>query len=247
MQNPIVPVQSTAVVDSGSGLFARPWYLFFTSISPVLVLMQDAATSLTAIVNDLVAAKPVKKTQSQLVAFAATLNKERAGLLIEVTDYRHVLQWTGTAYAWGPGEDGRHDIVGLPIDPDDTTGWKLCDGTGTTYLKGDGSAPNYTTPDLISAGAYLKLGAPVSGPNAAVAPTSGGGAISSSTTGVTASMAGTATVQSMTVAGAGLAPTAGHVHPITVADPTHTHTISSITVGNDGEPRNVVLRPWFRR
>ncbi len=98
-----------------------------------------------------------RRTQSQLSALAATLGTNDAGLLVEVTDYRHVLRWTGSAWSWGPGEDGRHDFVDMPVAPDDLTGWQLCDGTTVAYLKGDGSTANFTTPNLTT-GVYRKGG-----------------------------------------------------------------------------------------
>jgi hypothetical protein len=189
-----------------------------------------------------------KRTQAQLAALAATLGVNDTGLKVEVTDYRHVLAWTGTQWKWGPGEDGRHDIVGLPVDPDDTTGWQLCDGTTVAYLKGDGTTANFATPDLVSsagAAAYLKLGTPVSGPNAAVAPTFSGGAIANSFTGITVTGNDSDLGVLITSSGATRVALNPHTHPI--ADPSHTHSLTGGAIGSNGEPRNEVLRPWFRR
>jgi hypothetical protein len=190
-----------------------------------------------------------QRTQAQLAALAAAiaaaLTTNDVGLLVEVTDFRHILRWTGTAWSWGPGEDGRHDIAACPVDPDPTTGWALCDGSATTYLKSDGTTGNYTTPDLIGAGAgaYLKLGDTVAGPTAASAP-----ALSMDSY----TPAGSVAAIAATTAGAISAGTGGvfasvssHGHPA----PAFTGTPATLTgsVSSDGEPRNLVLRPWFRR
>lgn len=166
-----------------------------------------------------------KRTQAQIAAYIATLGATDAGVLIEVTDYRHVLRWTGSALEWGPNEDGRHDIVALPVDPSPTTGWQLCDGTTVSYLNSDGTTGSFATPDLTSAAnkaAYLKLGDAVAGPTAAVAPTFTGNAIGF-TTSTAAAAAGLAFLTSPTT------------QPITGS------------VSATGEPRSYKLRPWFRQ
>ena len=193
------------------------------------------------------------RTQAQLAALFATLTNNDIGMRVYVSDFVHTLWHTvGGTTDWAPEDDHRagEGPVFREIDPSPTTGWKLYDGSAVTYLKADGTLGSVTLPDLVSTAAkaaYLKAGSPNSAVNVAVAPTITGVTLAAAATGVTASMAGTSTVQSMTVAGAGLAPTAGHVHPITVDDPTHTHTTSGGTVSADGQPQNVVRRPWFRQ
>lgn len=199
-----------------------------------------------------------RRTQAQLATLAGALGTNDAGLLVEVTDYRHVLRWTGTGWSWGPGEDGRHDIVALPVDPDDAIGWQLCDGSTVAYLKGDGTTGNFTTPDLTSAAnkaAYLKLGDAVSGPDAAVAPTFTG-ALDTTSSVSAGTPAGAVAVGNNTgtgvAAGAGsLASPQGHSHAATFTGNAlagHTHTVTPTgIISDDGEPRNYELRPWFRR
>jgi hypothetical protein len=191
-----------------------------------------------------------QRTQSQLAALAAVLGAGDAGLLVEVTDYAHILRWDGAAWEWGPGETGGGFVAAFAIDPTGA-GWQLCDGTTVAYLESDGTTTNYTTPDLIGAGAeaYLKLGDTVSGPNAATAPTFTGGSVDAAATGITATTSATGTTTTIQN-GAGVnvtLPSQAHVHAVNVTDPTHTHTIGAGSVADDGEPRNMVLRPWFRR
>jgi hypothetical protein len=116
------------------------------------------------------------RTQSQLAALAALLTANDAGLLTDVTDYAHVLRWTGSAWTYADPSDPAGRVEGFLVDPSPTTGWQLCDGTaGVAYLKADGTTATLTVPDLVSAAnkaGYLKFGSPASAtPNAAVAPT----------------------------------------------------------------------------
>ncbi len=275
---PDVPVQSQPLTEErGEPLLPvilhHAYWLFLHAFQSVMQLMASAINTLQADVVTLQDAVSLeRKAQADLAALAATLTAADAGLLVEVTDYRHVLRWSGSVWTWGPGEDGRHDIVGLPVDPDDTTGWQLCDGTTVAYLKGDGTTANFATPDLTSAAnkaAYLKLGTPVSGPNAATAPGfSGSGATTGATSGGTP--AGTNSAPAFTGNAIGFTTnTAANAAGLTfltgpatqnitgsVAAPTftgsalatHTHSVTAAgTVDATGEPRNYELRPWFRR
>lgn len=188
-----------------------------------------------------------QRTQSQLTALAATLGANDADLPVEVTDYRHILRWTGTAWECAAGEVLGGFIQGFAVDPDPTTGWQYCDGTATTYLKKDGTTGNFTTPDLTSAAnkaAYLKLGTPVAGPTAATAPAFTGTPVTP--TGTVSAIAATPTAP-MTSAVAAGQNTANNTH----THPAPTVTINAITpagtVDATGEPRNYELRPWFRK
>lgn len=266
---PSMVLQSVPLVEDRAAdaslptLLNRTYWLFLNAIQAVSGLMAAAIDTLQSDVAALQSAGFViteRAVQSGLAALALTLNVTNTGLLVEVTDYRHVLRWTGTVWTWGPGEDGRHDIVGLPVDPDDTTGWQLCDGTTVAYLKGDGTTGSFATPDLTSAAnkaAYPKWGSPVSGPNAAVAPTFTGAsgstsAVSAGTPSGTVNINTTATT-AVTVLSAGAVQVAaqGHTHVVSFTGSalgTHSHTVTpSGTISADGEPRNYELRPWFRR
>ncbi|GEM_PF-3011399 len=110
------------------------------------------------------------------------------GFLANVTDYNHVLAWSGTAWTAGPGWDEPCYIRGFMVDPTGT-GWKLCDGNGddgsaigvahpVKYLKPDGTLGSLTSatvapcvPNLVGSPAFLQFGATATGINAPVAPT----------------------------------------------------------------------------
>lgn len=195
------------------------------------------------------------RLQSELVALAGNLKRSDVGLLVWVSDFAHTLEWNGTGWQFAPGDGPGGYIQAFAVDPDPADGWRLCDGSATTYLKKDGTTGSYTTLDLVSAAnkaAYPKLGGTVSGPNAAVAPTHTDPSVNSASTGAsvnpatTGAPSATATVQSG--AGATVA-SSSHSHNVTATlnDPGHSHTLTAGSVGSDGEPCNIVLRPWFRR
>ncbi len=216
------------------------------------------------------------RTQSQLVTLAAVLNTNHVGVLVDVTDYAHILRWTGSAWEYADPSDPATRIEGFFVDPG--TGWHLCDGTSNVaYLKSDGTTTTVTLPNLTSAGAnaaYLKFGSPASlTVVAATAPTFTGGAYTpagtvsaptfTGTGGTTGS--GSANIQNFSAAtGVGnltnnvnVSAThthtdSGHTHSFTPAGtnstPTFTGSAGSITgtISTTGEPRNLVLRPFFR-
>lgn len=187
------------------------------------------------------------------------------GFLVQVADYSHRLKWAGAAWIFAPGDPGSGMIVAFEIDPTGV-GWHLCDGTAAVpYLKADGTLATVNLQNLTGNASYLKLGTPNSGPNAAVAPTMTGAATDSAVTGVTnpantgnGAGAGTGTNStSVTVqAGAGATVAANnhthsesnHTHPIGApTDPGHTHGLTGVSINANGEPQNLVRRPWFRQ
>lgn len=100
------------------------------------------------------------RLQSELAALAATLGTGDTGLLVNVTDYNHMLQWTGSAWQAGPGEQMGNFFqdfaTGGPANP---IGWHVCDGSSVSHLKADGSLSTpEILPDTQSFPAYRKLG-----------------------------------------------------------------------------------------
>lgn len=94
------------------------------------------------------------RTQAQLAALAATLKASDAGLLVNVTNYGHVLQWTGTAWSWGPGEQGSGMSIPFTVAPTGA-GWHAADGTvGVSYLKSDGTTGTTTVANVV--GSYFR-------------------------------------------------------------------------------------------
>lgn len=168
--------------------------------------------------------------------------------LVSVTDFNHVLQWTGTGWQWGPGEPGSGMLVLFEVDPTGV-GWHLYDGTANVpYLKSDGTLGTVTLPDLTSVvgnAAFLDAGSPNGGPNAAVAPGLSGSTAAAATGLTVGNDNGLGTTFTQ---GSGLAVTvASHPHNHPVTDPTHSHAFGTLAADATGKPRNLVRRPWFRQ
>ncbi len=152
------------------------------------------------------------RTQSQLAALAATLGAEDTGFLVFVSDFAHELEWTGTAWQWGPN-DSRDAGLGAFFysAPVGLVGWKAIDGTGddgsaigashpVKILKPDGTTDSITT--MLALSGYMKAGTFTGGVGLASAPI------------VTISATGTTTTAA---SGGGVAvPTAAHVHTASV-------------------------------
>lgn len=144
-----------------------------------------------------------------------------AGLLWNVSDYAHLLRWTGTAWEWvdAPGNYIAH-FAAAPQG----NGWQYCDGTATTYLSiaaGVVSEAAFTPPNIpafAGTGLYLKLGGTYTGTrNIAQTPTMGG---SNSNPAKNVAL------------GAVNVPDPPHIHPITlIKDPID----------------NLIMLPYYRR
>ncbi len=152
-----------------------------------------------------------------------SLSTADAGLLVEVTDYDHVLRWSGSAFEWGTGNPSPSGIYGLFETAPTTAGWQICDGSTVARLNADGTTTNVAVPDVTTA-RYLKGGLTA----AAVAAASGNTANTtatnnSATTGVTVDAH--PVIERLDDAGAGiwvLDAQADAQH--TVNDPGHNHT-----------------------
>jgi hypothetical protein len=118
-----------------------------------------------------------------------------AGFLWSVTDYAHLLRWTGTG--WEFLDAAGNYIAGCAGAPGGS-GWQLCDGSATSYLQVAAGIASATA-------AYLKFGAGYSASiAAATVPTAGG-----------------ASATAAVASGSGATPASGaHVHTIALpADP----------------------------
>jgi hypothetical protein len=224
--------------DNNSGI-SRPWYTWLKSVFDTLIAQTNAISGSTI----------VNSTQANLSVLAGTLTAANAGQLVYVTDYNHLLRWDGTAFQWGPGENGSGYVSAFINDPSPTTGWQLCDGSTTTRLHSDGSISAQTVPNYGTA-AYLKLGSapPVIGPTAPAGLT---GATSAGTPTGTNSAPDTGNdVGGGTVVQVGIGATVAaepHVHTIVAptftgnALATHTHAPGTV------ELERTQLKAWYRR
>lgn len=71
--------------------------------------------------------------------------------LAEVTDYAHLLMWTGKAWTWASAEPGSDFIVLFLNGPNPQTGWQLCDGSANIpVLQSDGTLNFVTVPNTAN-------------------------------------------------------------------------------------------------
>lgn len=98
-----------------------------------------------------------QSTISSIKGYNATsLGVNDTGLQIRVTDYEHVLAWSGSAWTWGAGESGSGYFSDFAVAPNGS-GWHACDGSsGIKYLKADGTTGTVTLPNTASTPAYRK-------------------------------------------------------------------------------------------
>jgi hypothetical protein len=129
-----------------------PWQQWFQSL----------VTSIQAALANIASNAITPSTQAGLAGL--DLNSQDSGFLVEVTDYNHVLEWNGTGFEWGPGENGSGYISAFLSAPT-SIGWHICDGSVVSQLNSDGSLKPVTLPNYTTA-SYLKLAVTVNaGPN----------------------------------------------------------------------------------
>jgi len=159
----------------------------------------------------------------------AGLGTNDAGYLFFVTDYSHLLRWSGSAWEWAPGDTGSGYYQLFEAAPAGygASAWALCDGSTVARLNADGTTTNVTLDD-VSTARYLKAGTSSSGVTAASGTTTAAG------TGATGNNSASQEVQS----GTG---TTVAAHPHTHTGPSHDHGPGTL------ELANLQKRLYFRR
>jgi hypothetical protein len=116
---------------------------------------------------------PVSLPTAWALADQPTLTGSDAGYLAYVTDYGHLVRWTGSVWEFAPGDVGNKFLrmfFGAPQE----VGWQLCDGSATTYLVVGGATLTtaaFTTPNISVSTAFIKTIAAYTGTiNSAIAP-----------------------------------------------------------------------------
>lgn len=156
------------------------------------------------------------------------LGADDAGFLLQITDYGHRVKWSGTAWDFAPGDPGNAYFQDFAVAP--STGWKLCDGTATTYLTMGAtiSATAFTTPNLSGSPAYRKSAAAYTGTiAAAVAP-----GLSGDTGSTAPGISGSTANANATISGQ----TASATDTITTGGPNQTATSVAYSAGSGTLP-----------
>lgn len=149
------------------------------------------------------------------LADQVTLAAADAGYIAFVTDYGHLVRWSGTVWEFAPGDVGnkfRRDFMGAPQE----VGWQLMNGDATTYLTVGAAtltATAFTTPNLTATPAFHKSIAAYTG--------------------------------AITAAGGASATEAGHTHAAgavsgsTASESSHTHAAGAVSGSTASEASHV--------
>jgi len=81
-----------------------------------------------------------------LAALPSDLTATDAGFLANITDYDHLLQWSGSSWGWGPGEAGGGFTVPF-VNPPTSMGWHAADGSTVNQLQPNGGIVAVTIPN----------------------------------------------------------------------------------------------------
>jgi hypothetical protein len=147
------PITSPVLADKPS-LPHSAFVQWFSSIFQQIAWGNIVQSGVT--VGNVITPRVFQCTQANLATIAAGLSAVDIGALAWVTDYDHLLQWTGTGWQWGPGESGSGMLVPFAVAPTGN-GWHTCDGSSQNYLKSNGTTGSVTLPN-VAGGAYLKAG-----------------------------------------------------------------------------------------
>lgn len=178
----------------------------------------------------------------------AALGANDTGLLIQVTDYHHVLSWGGAAWGfWGEDTSGQV-VIGPPSGAAPNGGlWGLCDGSTYAVLQANGTTANVTTQNLTG-DVFIKGAAAPGAQQAATVPTWQAGAKTDIGTAVIGVDSGAGTIVQ---AGVGTT-VATHTH--THTDTGHQHglsnanaTLNTPSETNGGLPLRIACTFWIRR
>src|SRR6185312_10989106 len=209
----------------GNGL----WYFNFQNLASQLATIQIAVNKSLGVNLFTLAQQP-------------TLGTSDAGYVGLVTDYLHLVCWTGSAWIFMDGVGGY--FVPFAVTPG--TGWAACDGSSVKILQAGATltTTSVTTPNLNGSAAYVKSAASYSSTITAASGSTATGVTGTGTTG--GSTTGTGTTGTGTTGtgttGTGTTGTGSFTGQpsntvtvqsgsgATVAGQTHTHTIPGLSI-----------------
>lgn len=143
------------------------------NISYVLVVAGTSTSFIAAQAPTWVYYSGIMRT---VLAMAPTdLGVDDTGFLLNVSDYDHLMRWTGATWEFAPGDGGSGYFMDFALVPASVVGWALCNGVQTSYLAvvgGNLGGVLFTPPNLVGTPSYRKSGAAYSG-----VITTGGGAL----------------------------------------------------------------------
>jgi hypothetical protein len=250
---PGVFLPSNQPIAGDQGIVSQVWSSFFQSIAASIASLLTTVGAIPGVNNKTVATQP-------------SLGAGDAGYLMWLTDYKHLLRWTGATWEFF-GDSSNAFFADFIIAPQ-TGLWQLCDGTVVNYLTLGGTLTEtpFTTPNLVGTPAYRKAAAAYTGAIAAKAGSTGTGTTGTGTTGAagahTPHIAGGTKVGIIVNAGSPSAViSVGSSTPWEVladsggvdldAVPDHTHSAPALSVPalpvGTIEMANLGCLPYFRR
>jgi hypothetical protein len=153
MSAPYLPIEA-AVVSLNNGIITRPWLDWSNGVTGAIISLQTELSQQPGTLSGTVAQQPTG------------LGPSNAGLLYMLTDYGHMMRWTGTVWTFAPG-DIENQFFAYRVAPPGVAGWwQECDGTITDYVVAGAATitvAGFTTPNLKTLGTYLKSGAAYTG------------------------------------------------------------------------------------
>lgn len=160
------------MVDLHTGALAagpnQPWYVNFQNLATQLATLQAVANNAFG-------------TNVFLLANQPSLGVSDAGYVGFVSDYAHLVFWTGTAWILLDGVGGYF----APFMVTPSIGWAACDGSVAKILQPGATltTTSATTPNLNGSAAYVKSAASYTSTIAAASGTTATGTTGTGTTG----------------------------------------------------------------
>ena len=139
------PLRDPVTADSTGAPLGPTWQRWFSQIFRAVtsLLGSNPTPALTVAGTEYrwLSVMRIEIPQAALVKLSPILGAQDAGLLVGITDYNHVLEWTGTKFQWGPGESGSNWYSAGPATATEPSanGWHACDGSTVMYLNPDGT------------------------------------------------------------------------------------------------------------
>jgi hypothetical protein len=195
-----------------------------------------------------------------LAGLPTDLGTADTGFLYYATDYYHLYQWNGAAWAFAAGTESSGIIsAAIPGHLYPAAAWKPCDGSAITISTAAGTLDTVTTPPM-NTGVFLRGIAAGSYTGATVAPTATTlltnvtvtTSVAPASTGITGT--GNNSGNKIVASGSG-ATVASDPHTHTISDPTHYHTATDTVTqptfkppsdANGGLPSNLSV-VWYMR
>ena len=208
-----------------------------------------AATGAASAAADLIRSRTLANAITETGAFAAA----DAGAIYFITDYQHLVRWSGTAWAF---MDGGNRYFSLHQNAPGT-GWALCDGSVVTFMRAAAvlDTATFTTPNLSGNRTWYNSIAAYTGNLEAATATalSGSTASESAHTHLVSGNTGipdtNVSAEAFVLNGPVQPGAASHTHSVSItsgAGSAHSHTVGTLAADAAARPPTIGMLPYFR-